>query len=163
MSSEASPAGFGVSAHATTQPDKPALILGNANRSYRELDDRSTRLAHSLLEHGVQNGVVAAMLPNGFEFVETAVAAGKAGARFLPVNYHLRSDEVRHLLADSGATVLVVDETSLPSARAALPRDGAPRLVVTGPDYEQVLARSSAEPALPSGPDLNFETYLKTS
>ena len=142
----------GVSAHAAAQPDKLALVLGSESRSYGELDERTTRLAHTLLAQGAAGGVVAAMLPNGFEFIETGVASGKAGARFLPVNYHLRSDEVRHLLVDSGAAVLVVDAASLPAAVAALPTEGAPRLIVTGVEYEQLITGSTAAPALPSGP-----------
>jgi long-chain acyl-CoA synthetase len=142
----------GVSAGAARHPDKPALVAGDEQLSYAELDDRSTRLAHWLREQGAEGGVVAGMLPNGFAFVETAVASGKAGARFLPVNWHLRSDEVRHLLVDSGAVVLVVDPASLPAARAALPAVDGPRLVVTGEQYDAIVAAAPSQPALPSGP-----------
>lgn len=141
-------ASYGVSAHAQTSPDKTALVLDDDRRSYAELDDRTTRLAHTF--RGAN--VVAAMLPNGFEIIETGVAAGKAGARFLPVNWHLRSDEVRHLLTDSGADVLVVDDVALPAARAALPASQPPRLVLVGDEYEHLVETAAATPRLPSGP-----------
>ena len=143
---------FGVSAHAASQPDKIALILRDHTRTFGELEDRTTRLAHVLRDCHAEGSVVAAMLPNSFEFIETGVASGKAGARFLPINYHLRSEEVRHLLVDSGATVLVVDSESLVAARAAMPSEGAPRLIVTGTEYDQLIADSTSEPPLPSGP-----------
>ena len=57
-------------------------------------------------------GAVAAMVPNGFEFFEVAAAACRVEARFLPVNWHLKSDELAWILEDSGAQVLVA-HTSL--------------------------------------------------
>ena len=64
--------------------------------------------------------------PNGFEFFETAAASCRAEARFLPVNWHLKTDELAWILADSGAQVLVADHSLREYVDAALPH--APRL-----------------------------------
>lgn len=141
----------GVTATATRTPDKVALLVGDVRLTYAELDERTTRLGHALLAAGCGGGVVAAMLPNSLAFVETGVAAGKAGARFLPVNAHLRSDEVRHLLVDSATRLLVVDEQSLPVARAALPDQDPPQLLVVGPQLEELVRAAPTHPALDSG------------
>src|SRR3954451_13152113 len=99
-----------MAAHAQSTPDKPAMVLGDEVRTYRELADRAARLATVLHDLGVPgdgSGAVAAMLPNGFEFFEVAAAACRVEARFLPVNWHLKSDELAWILEDSGAQVLV--------------------------------------------------------
>ena len=51
------------------------------------------------------------MLPNGFEFFESAAAACRAEQFFLPVNWHLKADELAYILGDSGAQVLVAHES----------------------------------------------------
>ena len=43
------------------------------------------------------------MLPNSVEFFEAWAGANKAGASIVPVNWHLKTDELAYLLADSGA------------------------------------------------------------
>ena len=99
-----------MAAHARTTPDKPAMVLGDDVRTYGELATRTARLARVLHDLGVPSdgtGAVAAMVPNGFEFFEVAAAACRVEARFLPVNWHLKSDELAWILADSGAQVLV--------------------------------------------------------
>lgn len=133
----ATPASHGVSAHARAIPSKPALVLDDGSvRTYAELDDRSTRLARVLSDRAaVADGVVAAMLPNGFEFVESGVASAKLGARFLPVNYHLKANEVSWIVSDSSASVLVVDAAIAESLGLM-----GEHIITTGPAYETALA-----------------------
>ena len=50
-------------------------------------------------------GAVAMVLRNDIPFLETVLAANWAGAYIVPVNWHLRGEEVRAILADSGADV----------------------------------------------------------
>jgi long-chain acyl-CoA synthetase len=104
----------GMATHAERTPDKPALVLGadGPALTYGALAERTTRLADAFVRLGVPTdgtGAVAAMVSNGFAFFETAAAACRAEARFLPVNWHLKSDELAWILADSGAQVLVAD------------------------------------------------------
>src|SRR5580765_6727330 len=114
---------WGMAAHARATPDKAAMVLGDEVRTYAQLADRSARLATVLRERGVPDagtGAVAAMVPNGFEFFEVAAAACRAEARFLPVNWHLKSAELAWILADSGAQVLVADQSLRAYVDAAL-------------------------------------------
>jgi long-chain acyl-CoA synthetase len=141
---------YGISAHASRAPDKPALVLGDRVRTYGELDERSTRLAHALRSCGVHEGDrVAALLPNGFEFFEVGVAASKLSAVVIPVNWHLKHEELTWILADSAASVLVADESlsgAYTPALAALP---GCRLLTVGAAgvYEDVIAAAAgAEP-----------------
>src|SRR3954471_2996933 len=136
-----------MAAHARSMPDKPAMVVGDAVRTYGELADRSARLAAVLQARGVPadgTGAVAAMVPNGFEFFEVAAAACRAEARFLPVNWHLKSDELGWILADSGAQVLVAHPSLAEYVAAAVAQAPQCSVLLIGDDYEAAI--ESAEP-----------------
>jgi long-chain acyl-CoA synthetase len=138
-----------MAAHARSTPDKPALMRGDEMRTYAALADRSARLATVLRDRGVPDdgtGAVAAMVPNGFEFFEVAAAACRAGARFLPVNWHLKSDELGWILADSGAQVLVAHPSLEEFVTAAVAQAPQCSVLLVGDDYEAVLAAAEPSP-----------------
>jgi long-chain acyl-CoA synthetase len=145
-----------MSGYSPAVPDKPALILGDRSLSFDELDDRSDRLAVVLEGMGASIGApVAAVLPNGLEFFETSMAAAKMEAPFLPVNWHLKADEVAYILADAGGAVAV----------AAQVPAGDVLTVVVGEDYEAALAAADGAPARDraAGPSLVFYTSGTTA
>ena len=132
------------------EPGKPAIVVGDRVTTYGELEERTNRLAHVLIGHGVDPlDRVAVMLSNGAEFLEAGLGAAKAAAVLVPINRHLKRDEVAWILADSGAKVLIADATYDDVVRGAL--DAAPRcsvvLVGSGDadDYEALLAKAAPE------------------
>ena len=135
--------------------DNPALILGDRVESFAELDDRSDRLAVVLEQQGASPGVpVAAVLSNGIEFFEASMAAGKIEAQFLPINWHLKADEVAYIVGDAGVSVVV----------ASAPVAGVPTVVV-GDDYEAALSAAGGAPVRDraAGPSLVFYTSGTTA
>jgi fatty-acyl-CoA synthase len=89
-------------------PDKPALVQAGRVTTYAELEHRSTRLALGLRRRGINRGDRVAFLGlNCVELVETMFAVAKLGAVFLPVNTRLAPPELRHVLEDSGARLLI--------------------------------------------------------
>jgi len=138
-----------MAARARLTPDKPAMVLGDEVRTYGEVATRSARLARVLHDLGVPSdgtGAVAAMVPNGFEFFEVAAAACRVEARFLPVNWHLKSDELAWILADSGAQVLVAHVSLREFVDDALAQAPGCRVLIVGDDYESAIAAPSIEP-----------------
>jgi len=102
--------GLFLAKRALMQPDQEALVdLGRAQRfSYRELDVRCNRLAHSLLSGGLAKGDrVATLLMNGSPFVEVFFGSAKVGGVVVPLNWRLVADELSFILTDSGAKTLV--------------------------------------------------------
>ncbi len=155
----------GVTGHARSSPEQPAIAFGNLQRTYGELDQRARRLASVLAEQGAGPGrPVAGVLPNGVELFEVVTAAAMLGAPYLPVNWHLRAGELAYILADAQVAVAVggvgFDEELLASL------DEYPASVLrVGAGYEEALA--GAEP-LPdadsrSGPELLFYTSGTTA
>src|SRR3954453_9529693 len=128
--------------HARKIPEVAALRFEGAGRSYAELDERVTRLAPALQQRGVGAGDRLAVLAlNGMEAWETYLAGVRLGAIVVPVNFRLVADEVAYVLADSGATTLVVDAAL--AGVAAKAREQAPDVATAltiGEEFEAALA-----------------------
>jgi fatty-acyl-CoA synthase len=89
-------------------PGKVALIQAGRSRTYAELAQNTTRLAHGLAARGVSRGDRVAFLgPNSVELVEMMFATAKLGAVFIPLNTRLAPPETAHILTDSGARLLI--------------------------------------------------------
>jgi long-chain acyl-CoA synthetase len=156
----------GVSAHARRRGDHSALIFGDEVRSYRDLDERARRLAAVLAERGAGPGrPVATVLPNGFEPFEVATAASMLAAPYLPVNWHLRADELAYILEDAGVAVAVGHSTlegEITPAAEQAPVPGG--LLVVGSSYEAALdAATPLDLDSGPGPELMFYTSGTTA
>ena len=87
-----------------------ALVYGGAKVPRAELEARAARGASALAAQGVGEGdVVAVMLYNRPEWLELMLACRRLGAYWCPINWHFKADEVRHILADCGAKLLVAE------------------------------------------------------
>jgi acyl-CoA synthetase (AMP-forming)/AMP-acid ligase II len=111
--------------HATSHPDKRALICGEDVVTYREYDERSNRAARVLLDVGVAPGDrVAIMAYNSVAGFEVSSGLRKAHAVSVPVNFRLRGEELAYVIRDSGARVVCAGPEfveDLEAARAHLP------------------------------------------
>jgi fatty-acyl-CoA synthase len=92
-------------------PDKVALVFGDGQRlTYRAFADTVERLSALLRARGIRNGDRVAYLgENSPEFLAALFGCARLGAVFVPVNTRLAPPEVRHVLTDSGARVLIHD------------------------------------------------------
>ncbi|WP_067699931.1 non-ribosomal peptide synthetase [Nocardia jejuensis] len=121
-------------------PAAPALIHRGEHVSYRELDERSSRLARLLIEYGVgAEDFVALSVPRSVESVVALFAVAKTGAAFLPVDPTYPADRIGFMLSDSGAAIgitiaeyadrlpgdmwVVLDDPEIGARLAALPGD----------------------------------------
>ena len=97
-------------AHLT--PDRIGYIDETGERlKFKQLDDRSNRIANAFVATGIQPGDrVALLLMNCSEFVELFFALGKIGCVVVPLNWRLVADELEFILKDSGATKLVFSD-----------------------------------------------------
>ncbi len=94
--------------HAAQTPDLVAIRFEGRSISYGQLNSDANRLACSLRAAGVAAADrVALYLPNVPEFAVAYYAAQKLGAIPVTINAILKMEEVRYLLDDSGASVVV--------------------------------------------------------
>src|SRR5687768_15812319 len=89
-------------------PDRTALVCADRRLTYRELDERATRLAHWLAEQGVGPGDhVGIHAYNCTEWLETFIACFKLRAAAINVNFRYTDDELRYLFSDADLKVVV--------------------------------------------------------
>jgi acyl-CoA synthetase (AMP-forming)/AMP-acid ligase II len=89
--------------------DRVALITPTRRLTYRELDERATRLADHLLSAGVGPGDhIGLHLMNGTEYVEGMLAAYKIRAVPVNVNYRYVARELQHLYGYMDLVAVVV-------------------------------------------------------
>ncbi|MBV8691097.1 MAG: AMP-binding protein, partial [Actinobacteria bacterium] len=94
-------------------------------------------LARALAEHGVGYGDrVAVMLPNCAEYLVAGRACALLSALLVPVNFHLKADEVAWILEDSQAKVLLTDGDVEPPPGCVLLRPGTRSSDGEPPDVE---------------------------
>ena len=85
-------------------PDRPCHIHGTRVVTWAEFDRRANALARDLLAAGLgHQSKVAAYLTNGPEYLETYVAAFKAGLVPVNTNFRYGADEIRYLCATLSA------------------------------------------------------------
>lgn len=95
---------------AARQGDAPALFCGTTERSWSQFEQRSARLAAVLADAGVGPGDnVACALYNGTEYLEATFAAFKVRAAPCNVNYRYVEAELRYLVDNSDAKVVLFD------------------------------------------------------
>jgi nonribosomal peptide synthetase DhbF len=109
-------------------PEAVAVVCGDAQVTYRELDERSSRLAEALgKRHIGPETVVAVALPRSVDLAVALLAVAKAGGAYLPIDPALPADRIAAAIGDSAARALLTGPTSGP----ALPTDpGVPVLLV---------------------------------
>jgi acyl-CoA synthetase (AMP-forming)/AMP-acid ligase II len=106
--------------------EKTILRFEGASLSFVELEERTNRLANVLEKLGVKAGDrVAVMLNNGFDFPVTWLSIAKLGAIMVPVNTQYQHDDLRFVLRDSGAWLLVTSPEFLPLALRVKPEVGS--------------------------------------
>jgi crotonobetaine/carnitine-CoA ligase len=96
---------------ATTHRGETFVKFREGALTFGEVEQMAGRLAHGLADHGVaQHEHVAVMLPNCEDFIAVIFALARLGAVAVPINIEYKGNLLRHVLATSDTTTLVVDE-----------------------------------------------------
>jgi acyl-CoA synthetase (AMP-forming)/AMP-acid ligase II len=174
----------GMIAHrAAERPDHVAIQCEGREVRYAALHAESNRTAHALRAAGVRRGSRVAYLGRESEhYYEIAFACAKSEAVLVPVNWRLTAGEVAHILRDSGAELVFVDDErqdvvtelsdALPFLRQVVAIDGLRAWKSGHPDDEVGTEASEHDPVvqiytsgttgLPKGvvlPNLCFFTF----
>ncbi len=137
----------------------PMIRCGNETRTHEEVADRTARIASGLRGLGVRPGDrIALLLYNDISFVEIIGAASLIGAASVPLNWHLRANELRYLIENSGASVIFVH-----SPFKELIREAAPDRILIEVSTAGALAGAldlTAEQAAVRGGCLQLDAWL---
>ncbi|BCK53030.1 acyl-CoA synthetase [Nocardia wallacei] len=108
--------------------DRTAVVDELGALSYRELDDRSNRLANEWRKRGLRSGEgVAILARNHRGLLDAMFAAAKCGARIILLNTDFAGPQLRDVATREGADLLVYDEEYEPILGDLSPRRGAYR------------------------------------
>jgi fatty-acyl-CoA synthase len=159
-----------VADHARTHPDKPAMIVAERGEAitYRELEERSNRLAQLLHAAGLRRGDhIAILMENNLRYPEVVWAAFRSGLYLTAVNRYLPPDDAAYIVNDCGARAIIssYDRRETAAALAPLIPDCPIRLMVDGTiegwdPYEDAIA---AYPPAPLEREWMGDTMLYSS
>lgn len=97
---------------AEATPGAIALRFENEQLTYGELNRKANQLAHYLQRRGVTNDVpVAVSLPRSVDMIVANLAILKAGGAYVPLDREYPAERRAFILADSGACLLLTDES----------------------------------------------------
>ena len=142
--------------------DAPALVFGERVTTFAELDRASSRVAQALIAAGVGPGTRVAFLAKDSDHLFEAIfGTAKAGGVVMGINWRLAPGEIRYILNDGGAEVLLVGREFFPKVQAILGELESVRTVVAldggHPEWPAFDgwrdAHEPVDPALPADPE----------
>jgi fatty-acyl-CoA synthase len=143
-----------LSVNAQLNPGRLAVKDLRRSLTYAQFEERANRLANAFAGLGLGKGDrVAIYAHNCLEWMEIYAACAKSGVVAVPVNFRFTAPEVRYIVEDCGAAVLLVGadlvdvigslRPVLPLRPAAYVQIGGERLQKGFRDYEDLLSYGS--------------------
>jgi len=141
-------------------PNAAAVICNDEALSYSELNMRSNRLAHHLIQMGVQpDSRVALCVERSHALVIGILAILKAGGAYVPLDPAYASERLKDILNDADPTIVLADKTG----RAALGQTALSSMRVFDPNTQ--LNQPTSNPQVPrqTSRDLAYIIYTSGS
>jgi len=101
--------------HARVQPYAIALLMGEQELSYAELNSRANRLAHQLIDTGIRPEMrVGVAMERSLEVIVALLAILKAGGAYVPLDIEYPADRLSYMMEDSALSLLITQNKILP-------------------------------------------------
>jgi amino acid adenylation domain-containing protein len=101
--------------HARVQPCAIALLMGEQELSYSELNTRANRLAHQLARIGIRPEMrVGVAMERSLEVIVALLAILKAGGAYVPLDIEYPADRLSFMMKDSSLSLLIAQKKVLP-------------------------------------------------
>ncbi len=138
-------------------PDRVAVICGDNQLTYAELEEKANRLAHYLQEQGVKkDDKVGLYCRNRIEIVVAMLGIVKAGAILVNINYRYVEGELRYLFENSDMVALVHERQYSDRVANVLPDTPDVRTVLVVDDgsdvREEATSATAASSSTPRSP-----------
>jgi amino acid adenylation domain-containing protein len=136
----------------SARQDAVAVVFGDTELTYAELNARANRLAHHLRERGVgPDARVAVCVERSLEMVVAVLAVLKAGGAYVPLDPGYPAERLRYMLADS-VPGIVLTQTSIVAAQDGLFIGvDAEVLALDAPSWEEQAATNPERAGLTPG------------
>jgi amino acid adenylation domain-containing protein/non-ribosomal peptide synthase protein (TIGR01720 family) len=122
-------------------PQRIAVVHGQEELTYRELNERGNKLARSLRESGVGPETrVAVCMERSTLMLAGMLAVWKAGGAYVPLDPEYPQERLAFMLEDSGAQIVLTQERLL----ARLPAHGA-RAICVDTSWSEIDEAASAD------------------
>ena len=96
---------------AERSPGAIAVVAGNREMTYRELDQRANQLARHLRKRGVGPKVLVGLsLDRGAEMVVALLGILKSGGAYVPLDPRVPDDRISFMMADAQPRVVVTEQ-----------------------------------------------------
>ena len=147
-------------AQAHQSPDAIALTFGDQHLSYRQLSERSNRLAHHLRNLGVgPDTLVCICAERSPEMIVGLLAILKAGGAYVPMDPSYPRQRLAYMLEDTAAPVLLTQR----ALRHLLPEHKGSTLCLDA-DWPVIAGGPTTNPPCHAGPDsLAYVMYTSGS
>jgi len=109
--------------HVRLRPLQPAFIMASSGEAvtYRELEERSNRLAHLFRKRGLKRlDHYSIFMENNSRYVEACAAGERSGLYYTCCNSFLTANELAYILNNSQSRLLITSRAKLGVAREAL-------------------------------------------
>ena len=114
-------------------PDRVALICGDEQLTYAQLEEKANRLAHYLVDQGVKkDDKVGLYCRNRIEIVIAMLGIVKAGAILVNVNFRYVEGELKYLFENSDMVALVHERRYADRVANVLPETPNVKTILVG-------------------------------
>jgi fatty-acyl-CoA synthase len=152
----ADPAPFHPRRHALERPQDVAFRISGSGEAvtFAQLEERANQAAHVFRRLGLRRGDhIVILMENRREFLEICFAADRTGLYYTTASTHLADDEIRHIIKDCNAALVLVSDTLVERIAhfAGNPRSGCPIMLVgrTRENLPSFSALATEAPAQP--------------
>ena len=121
-------------------PDVIAVVCDQQSISYDELNQQANQLAHHLLTQGIKpDDFVGICLEKSVAMVIAILAIWKAGAAYLPLDYHYPQERIKLMVKDSKLSIILTQKkleavtTDIQQAKLVVDSDELMRTISTYP------------------------------
>lgn len=132
-------------------PDAVAAVQGDRQWTYQELNTRANRLAHALLNAGLdRQDVVAVVTERNLEWLAGVLGVLKAGGAYLPVEPHFPAERIARMLARAECALVLTESGSTTALDGAVDRLPSIRTFLIERTCEE--SHADSDPGIAVGP-----------